>query len=453
MKKNFIKHNKSMQKLLFLFIAFISFLGCTENEIDEVKEESNCLESITIPTSNAPFTDSFEMYDSYSIPSNKWTSINENGLRQFTVKSYQGNKFVEMTSFNSGGENKAWLISPKFDFSTMVDKNMSFTLADGLQNGNPLKLMYSTNYDGSSCPSDAGFTWVEFGTDAISDHINNTENNDFNFEASGDVSLSTISGNAVIAFVYEGAKESVKTTIQIDDIRIGQSLAFVPSLSISGTTEVGETLTANYSPLVDAGGNSVNVVYQWYRAADATGSNETAISGATNTTYVLVNADSGKYITVKTTVNSIVTTVDYVGIITGLNLPPTAAVTITGTAAVGQVLTADTSASTDPENDPLTFTYQWYRANDVAGAGEIAISGETNSTYTIVAADLGKFIAVKVIANDGTSNSTETTAAYSSIPYSNKVFINELADPNNATRGRFVELYNAGSVAIDLTGW
>ena len=36
---------------------------------------------------------------------------------------------------------------------------------------------------------------------------------------------------------------------------------------------------------------------------------------------------------------------------------------------------------------------------------------------------------------------------------SNNLFISEIADPNNNTRGRFVELFNSATVDIDLTGW
>lgn len=441
-----------MKKKLGYFLLFLVtlFSSCKENTLENV--ESNCDHAISIPTNTAPFSDNFESYNTFSTPSTLWTCVREKGLREFMVVKHQGNNFIEMTAFNSNEDNKVWFISPRFDFDTMLDKNMSFVLADGLQNGNPLRVMYSNDYDGSDCPST--FNWVEIGSNIVNGLINNTDNNDFIFESTGDINLTSIHSNAVIAFVYDSNEAQATTTIQIDDVRIGQSLAFVPSISISGNLEVGEVLTANYSPLIDVQGNPVSISYQWYRADTVTGTNEVLISGATNQTYSLVNLDSGKYITVKATVNSSVTTAAFVGVITGINTPPTAGVIITGTTAnPGDVLTADTSSSNDVDGDPLTFTYQWYRSDTNSGAGEVAISGQTGATYTIATLDFGKYIRVKVVANDGMLDSTEVASPFVYIPYSSKIFINELADPNNATRGRFVELYNAGNTDIDLTNW
>lgn len=431
--------------------SIITFFGCNNDDDSNVQTVlESCNDTVIIPTGITPFSDNFEAYNAFTSPSS-WTSVNEFGERTFLVKTYQGNNFLEMTSFNSNEKNKTWLISQQYDFDAMVDKNMSFTLADALQNGNPLKLMYSNNYDGSSCPN--GFSWTELASDVITGLINNTENDDFNFEATGDIDISSLSGTGVLAFVYEGDSNGIETKIQIDEVRIGQSLAFVPVLTISGIEEVGETLTANYSPLVDVNGNAITVTYQWYRANDENGTGEETITGETNATYVTTNADSGKFVTVKTMVNSVETTTNYVGPITGTVTPPVAVVSITGIAELGEILTADTSASSDVDGDTLTFVYQWYRADSISGAGEAIIAGETNKTYTIVAADLGKFITVKVIANDGIFDSIEATANYVLIPFSTKVFINELADPNNNTRGRYVELYNDGNTDIDLAGW
>jgi putative cell wall-binding protein/peptidoglycan/xylan/chitin deacetylase (PgdA/CDA1 family) len=76
------------------------------------------------------------------------------------------------------------------------------------------------------------------------------------------------------------------------------------------------------------------------------------------------------------------------------------AVTITGTAQVGQVLTANPGTWTPA---PTTFTYQWLRN----GA---AITGATNSTYTLTTADQSARITVRVTGTLGTSTATSTSA-------------------------------------------
>ena len=65
--------------------------------------------------------------------------------------------------------------------------------------------------------------------------------------------------------------------------------------AITGTTHVGETLTADTSGIADADGlSSVQYEYQWL--ADDAG-----ISGATNATYTLADADEGKAVKVEVT--------------------------------------------------------------------------------------------------------------------------------------------------------
>ena len=99
------------------------------------------------------------------------------------------------------------------------------------------------------------------------------------------------------------------------------------------------------------------------------------------------------------------------------NTAPMGRPTISGTAQVGKVLTAGTTSITDA--DGLTspnFIYQWVR---VDGETETEIAEATSSTYTLVAADVGKRIKVRVcFTDDGrsaegplTSDATEVVVA------------------------------------------
>ena len=76
--------------------------------------------------------------------------------------------------------------------------------------------------------------------------------------------------------------------------------------------------------------------------------------------------------------------------------PPSAPVNtiapvITGTAQEGQTLSCSTGTWTGTA--PITYTYQWYR-------GASAIGSATNSTYTLVAADVGQNIKCTVTATN-----------------------------------------------------
>ncbi|MFD2826816.1 beta strand repeat-containing protein [Leeuwenhoekiella polynyae] len=73
------------------------------------------------------------------------------------------------------------------------------------------------------------------------------------------------------------------------------------SVTFSGTLQVGQTLTGNYTYSDSDSDSESGSTYTWYRADDASGSNKTAISGGTNQTYTLVTADEGKYISFEVT--------------------------------------------------------------------------------------------------------------------------------------------------------
>ena len=84
--------------------------------------------------------------------------------------------------------------------------------------------------------------------------------------------------------------------------------------------------------------------------------------------------------------------------------------TITGTAQVGQALTADASPITDADGLPSTFTYQWIRVDADGTSNEEDISGEIAATYTLTTADVGKKVKVKVSFTDDLSSDEERTS-------------------------------------------
>ena len=177
--------------------------------------------------------------------------------------------------------------------------------------------------------------------------------------------------------------------------------------TISGTVQVGETLTANTSGIADADGLS-NVQYEYQWLAD-----DSEIAGATGSTYTLTDREESKAITVQVsftddahneeTLTSGAT--DTVEAAPTTNSPATGAPTISGIAQVGETLTADTSGITDADGlANATFSYQWL-------ADDTDITGVTNATYTLVAADEGKAISVQVSFTDAADNEETLTSA------------------------------------------
>jgi len=162
------------------------------------------------------------------------------------------------------------------------------------------------------------------------------------------------------------------------------------SVSITGTTTVGQTLTANTGSL----GGSGAISYQWRRdGAD--------ITGANSSTYNLVQADSGSRITVT------VTRADNSGSVTSSQTAVIANAALTGsvsinntTPVVGDVLTATYT----PGNGSGTPTWTWLRGSTPIGAN--------SNTYTVVAGDVGSQLRVRVSYSNQSSNveSAQTAA-------------------------------------------
>ena len=182
--------------------------------------------------------------------------------------------------------------------------------------------------------------------------------------------------------------------------------------TISGTAQVGETLTADTSGITDEDGlDNVSFTYQWL--ADGT-----VLSGATGSTYILVADDEGKAIEVTvsfTDDNSNDESLTSAATAAVAAAPPTnneatGAPTISGTVKVGHVLTADITGIADQDGlDNASFDYQWL-------ADDSPIPGATGSAYLLVAADKGRAITVKVsFTDDGDSDESLTSAATAAV--------------------------------------
>ena len=177
--------------------------------------------------------------------------------------------------------------------------------------------------------------------------------------------------------------------------------------TISGTAQVGETLTADTSGIADEDGlDDVSFTYQW------TGDGED-IAGATGATYTLVEADKDKTVTVEVSFtddagnNEALTSAATAAVAAAPtpNSPATGAPTISGTAQVGETLTANTSGVTDADGlSNVQYEYQWFADNT-------AIQGATDATYTLAVADEGKAITVQVTFTDDAGNDETLTSA------------------------------------------
>ena len=181
--------------------------------------------------------------------------------------------------------------------------------------------------------------------------------------------------------------------------------------TITGTAQVGETLTVDTSGIADEDDLTTSTYsYQWV-ASD--GTTDTDIPDATDASYTLVAGDEGRTIKVRVTVTDDLgngTTLtsaatEAVAAAPQPDSPATGEPTITGTAQVGQTLTVDTSGIADDDGlDSAVFAYQWL-------SGDAEIGGATGLTYTLVDDDEGRTIKVRVTVTDDLGNGTTLTSA------------------------------------------
>jgi hypothetical protein len=169
-----------------------------------------------------------------------------------------------------------------------------------------------------------------------------------------------------------------------------------PTPTISGTVRVGSTLTA--VPGI-WGPAPVSLSFEWLRDGKR-------IAGATQKSYVLTAADLGTSISVNVTGDkpgyssysrtSAGTSKVLAGLLTQAPVP-----TVSGTSRVGSTLTA-TGGTWAPA--PVTLSLQWLRD----GA---PIAGATKSTYSLVAADLGAVMSVRVTGSKAGYTTVARTSA------------------------------------------
>jgi len=237
----------------------------------------------------------------------------------------------------------------------------------------------------------------------------------------------------------------------------------VPSLStpptVVGTPQAGAKLAG--IPGTWNGGKPVTFTYQW-QSCDAAGFTCAPIPGATLESYTPGAADVGHALVLSVSAAS-----DAGAAVA--SSPPTLAIapagaavsarpavitapTVSGTAEVGQTLTALAGTWT---GSPTSFTYSWRRC-DLNGASCTAIADATAATYTLTPGDIGTTLSLVVTATGkgGAQAATAlTTAAVAAAPAPQAVVGSAAAQPGAAgavvtADGRATVTWQPGAVPV-----
>ena len=201
-----------------------------------------------------------------------------------------------------------------------------------------------------------------------------------------------------VAFTDRGGYAESLTGVETSSVAARPNSPATGAPAVTGTAQVGETLTADTSGIADADGlTKVSYSYQWV-ANDGTADSD--ISGETDAAYTLAAADEGKTVKVKVSFTDdagngeTLTSSATAAVEAAPNTPATGAPAISGTAQVGETLTADTSGISDADGlASATFAYQWL-------ADDAELAGATGGSYVLTTSEMDKIIKVHVSFTD-----------------------------------------------------
>jgi hypothetical protein len=159
------------------------------------------------------FTENFESYAVTTTGASFPKYINDAaiGSKYWDVATFSSNKYIKASAFNSGC-TKAYFIVP-VDFTAA--NGLAFKTEDGYNDGDPLKIYYSTDYVPSNAVNQATLVDITSKFRISTGHKTSYAPT---FISSGTYFLpESLTGKGYFIFEYDGTT-GITTTMQIDDI-------------------------------------------------------------------------------------------------------------------------------------------------------------------------------------------------------------------------------------------
>lgn len=199
---------KNIAKIIFVFLFLSIFSGCSNDDTSlPPMYPAVYSEDFSRPENEPPFD--FE----------DWTLFSQAGTKKWFKNSYQGNDYIEFSSFGSGeSSNIGWAISPPYNLDTTAAKALIFQSAQhhATSLDNKFELLISTNYDGVNVLN-AKWITLKFNGPAYTNATN------YDFVNSGKVNLQAYSGTVYIAFRVTGnglQNSNQSGGFQVDNIKL-----------------------------------------------------------------------------------------------------------------------------------------------------------------------------------------------------------------------------------------
>lgn len=178
----------------------------------------------------------------------------------------------------------------------------------------------------------------------------------------------------------------------VDDCVISVNAPPVASAGSDQTANVGETVNLDGSGSSDPDGSSLT--YSWSFQSRPTGSSAT-LSGSSSATPSFTPDVGGEYVVRLTVSDGSADDTDDVTI--DVNGPPTANAGPDKTGNVGEVVQLDGAGSSDPDGDPLTYSWSF----DTRPGGSQAALMNSNSATPSFTPDVGGTYRIALTVSDG----------------------------------------------------
>ncbi len=163
-----------------------------------------------------------------------WINQSEIGPYVYTVRTFSSNNYAYTSPFGTGlPATSTWLVTKGVNLNNTTTETLSFdtkqdyllsTYPGGNNVASTMKILVSTDYDGSSAPWTNG-TWTDISSLALLSPGNTSSAFPSSYTNSGDIDLSSYSGTIYVAFKNEGADPAGTTSDhtsawEIDNIKI-----------------------------------------------------------------------------------------------------------------------------------------------------------------------------------------------------------------------------------------
>ena len=200
-------------KNIFLKITYSLFtLGalssCNEEETD-IPTVRPLLFNETFPEEQINFNADFDFVG--------WTNFAEAGTKKWTERDFSGSGYIQFSSFGSGQlSNIGWAITPAINMDATTNEVFTFNSASNFVSdpSNKLEVFISTDFDGTNV---LAATWTPLNA-VVADQTTNN----YTYIPSGEINLSSYSGNIHIAFkaTGSGSNTNLDGLFQVDDVKV-----------------------------------------------------------------------------------------------------------------------------------------------------------------------------------------------------------------------------------------